>query len=64
MSDDPNKGYEEDYDFIGLTQLRQSLVLSSRRRQKMGSYSQGAIVHTVHPRKNAVSVFEHNIVYQ
>lgn len=49
----PNNGCEEDYDFIGLTrtQLTQSLIFSSRRRQKMGSGSQGAIVHTVQPRK-------------
>ena len=49
----PNNGCEEDYDFIGLTrtQLTQSLIFSSRRRQKMSSGSQGAIVHTVQPRK-------------
>lgn len=49
----PNNGCEEDYDFIGLTrtQLTKNLIFSSRRRQKMGSGSQGAIVHTVQPRK-------------
>ena len=55
----PNNGCEEDYDFIGLTrtQLTQSLIFSSRRRQKMGSGSPGCNSAYSAPSKNAVSVF-------